>query len=236
MKDVSAAARLLDNRTLRSTARACLSAVVTSLRPRRRMGVHAVVGAPETVMPIPPIELALNDEKRRVRARYTPAAARLADALLMAALKAQGREYRLPDGLLPEWLMKVLDHGARLDPPEMGWPEIGRIDHPIDWPALIEAHPQVLAWHEGDLLGNDGASPESITAAYRLLVERGCRPYLDVALEVGPHGHILVAPSWLRAATDVLDNEAANQVDEMLTAGGRPEEWLVGGGNWALAG
>ncbi|MEU7769331.1 hypothetical protein AB0B25_30165 [Nocardia sp. NPDC049190] len=187
------------------------------------------------------------DEEWQLRAEFTPAAAELADALRSTALgTTEGDDYGCGHGatwMLPPHLLQVpgpLAHaiaGAELELPEGPWPEFGRTQHPINWPELIDTHPDQLTWNHAMLENNLGAGADAISTAYRVLATRGCRPYMDVCLWVDPDARISIEPLALYAAENTVDAELRDQVDEILVASGRPRDLLhhdEPGGYWYL--
>ncbi|OBB34534.1 hypothetical protein [Nocardia sp. 852002-51244_SCH5132740] len=193
--------------------------------------------------------LVLHDpsEEWELRGNFSPPALERADELRGAALgSAAGSEYRCGHGStyqlsadlpLPQCLSRALS-GVQLEAPEGPWPEFGRTEHPIDWPTLIELHPAELTWNYAMLDCNYGADPAAISAAYRLLVTRGHRPWFDVCLWVDPDARIAVEPLALFTATDDdLDPDLADRIDDILVDGGRPRQRLrydEGPGYWQL--
>ncbi|MEU4345414.1 hypothetical protein AB0H00_29885 [Nocardia sp. NPDC023852] len=186
------------------------------------------------------------DEEWELRGEFAPEAAWLADTLRSTALGTaqgsafgcgHGNTYRLPTDLpVPLWVARILA-GVQLEAPEGPWPEFGRTEDPLDWPALIDACPGELTWNRGMLENNLGASAEAISTAYRFLHARGCRPYMDVCLWLDPDARIAVEPLALFAEGETVDAELRGQVDEILVASGRPRDLLrhrEPGGYWCL--
>lgn len=125
---------------------------------------------------------------------------------------------------MPEPLARALT-GVRLGVPEDPWPNWARIQHPINWPALITANPAALVWCDGMLEANTGATSAAITDAYQLLDTHGLRPYLEVLLWVEPDGRTGVEPTYLATDSDIAP-ELNRRVDDILVAGGRPRDRL----------
>ncbi|MEU7631708.1 hypothetical protein AB0C34_17220 [Nocardia sp. NPDC049220] len=187
------------------------------------------------------------DEEWELRADFTPAAAELADALRSTALgTVEGDGYGCGHGatwLLPPHLLQVpaplaqAIAGVELGLPEGPWPEFGRTQCPIDWPELIDAHPDALTWNHAMLENNLGAGADAISTAYRILAARGCRPSMDVCLWVESDARIAIEPLALFADDTVVDVVLRGQVDEILVASGRPRNLLRDdepGGYWCL--
>lgn len=169
-----------------------------------------------------------------LRARFTSRALDLADhlcdeALILASTEGQacghGDRYVLsPDAQLPDWLHNALA-GAVLTAPEGPWPNWARTCAAVDWPTLINAHPDVLAPDRDMLEYNDGATWEAIAEAFALLrtVDQGA--HMDVFFWVGTDGRVLVEPGWIGTTIDVPTDVAAT-VDDLLVASGRPRHYI----------
>lgn len=168
-------------------------------------------------------------EFNTLRGRFTGQALRRADHLRAEALIqtatdgracGHGDRYVLsPDAQLPDWLHNALA-GAVLTAPEGPWPNWARTCAAVDWPTLVNAHPDVLAPDRDMLDGNNGATWEAIAAAFALLraVDPGAQ--MDVFFWVGTDGRVLIEPDWIGTTFDV-PAEVAAAVDDLLVAGGR---------------
>lgn len=162
-------------------------------------------------------------------ASFTPAARCLADDLYDHALIAvwrsglscgHGDRYRLSeDALVPAWFHDALA-GAVLTAPEGPWPNWGRTNHPVDWPALIAAHPRTLVPDVEMLRCNFGPSWESIAAAFAIARAADASACMDVNFWVAEDGHITIDPGGIFTTRDVSEH-AATQIDQILIAGGR---------------
>jgi len=97
---------------------------------------------------------------------------------------------------LPAWLHTALA-GTHFGQPERGWPNFARSGSPVDWPALIEEHPECLVVNQDCLDAGAGAQWSGIVAAYRSLDVDGYRPYFDADLGVSEDGRISVEPMGL---------------------------------------
>lgn len=163
------------------------------------------------------------------RASFTPAARHLADHLCEDALVpvsrsglgcGHGDRYRLSeDALVPAWFHDALA-GAALTAPEGPWPNWGRTQHPIDWPALIAAHPRTLVPDVEMLQCNFGPSWESIAAAFAIARAADPLACMAVTFWVADDGRITVEPDAIFTSRDVSEHVAA-QIDQTLIAGGR---------------
>lgn len=168
------------------------------------------------------------------RSDYTPAARELADTLRDRGLLqvsttglscGHGDDYIVePDAPLPSWLHTVLK-GVVFTAPEGPWPNWGRTDHPINWPALLEAHPDTLAAEQDMLDWNEAGSWESIAHAFTLLRSIDPDSHIDVFLWVSTTGLITIEPTGFWAHSDI-PADVASQVDDILVAGGRDRDSL----------
>lgn len=169
------------------------------------------------------------DNHAQYRAGFTPAARYLADDLCDHALIpvscsglscGHGDRYRLSkDALVPAWFHDALA-GAALTAPEGPWPNWGRTDHPVDWPALIAAHPQTLVPDIEMLRCNFGPSWESIAAAFAIARAADASAWLDVNFWVAEDARITIDPGGIFTTRDVSER-VATQIDQILIAGGR---------------
>ncbi len=126
-----------------------------------------------------------------------------------------------PPAPLPAWLHTALA-GADLSRPEGGWPNFARCQSPVDWPALIQEHPEWLLPDQDSLDANAGPRWPGIADAYQLLAERGHRPYLDVALWVTEDARISVDPIGLLVEhPPSVPSATVTDVDDLLVAAGR---------------
>lgn len=163
------------------------------------------------------------------RAMFTTAARRLADDLYDHALApvsrtarscGHGDRYRLSeDALVPAWFHDALA-GATLAGPEGPWPNWGRTHHPVDWPALIAAHPETLVPDFEMLEYNCGASWDSIATAFQMARSVDPSAWMDVNFWVAYDGRITVEPDGIFTSREVSQTVASN-IDQTLIAGGR---------------
>lgn len=173
-------------------------------------------------------------EDRGYRATFSATARELADrlcghALVLVRGAGCATEYRLnPRAPLPTWLHAALTAAVFSGPDsEGGWPNFGRTASPVDWPALIVAHPEWLVPDHQSLKENGGARWPGIAAAYSLLSERGYSPRLDVALWVEQDGRISVEPISLIADPDRARSAGlVEEVDDVLVSAGRLRDEL----------
>ncbi|PYE12021.1 hypothetical protein DFR67_12629 [Williamsia limnetica] len=129
-----------------------------------------------------------------------------ADALRengLAVLSSAGRgcghgdTYTLAaDAPVPQWMHTALA-GVVFSAPEGPWPNWGRTDAPIDWPALIAAHPDGLDVDPGVTDDLHGASWTSIVEAFALARSTDPQAALDVCLWVDTDSTVLVEPAYL---------------------------------------
>ncbi|WP_396908342.1 hypothetical protein [Mycolicibacterium sp.] len=108
-------------------------------------------------------------------------AARFDDALVLVeeGQCCSPNHYEMsPDADLPRWFTEALA-GMCLRESECGWPGLARTWAPIDWPALIDAHPEFLA-----PLVNKQTTWPAICKAFGLLREKGYGTQLDVNILV----------------------------------------------------
>lgn len=179
----------------------------------------------------------LADQDRRFalfRDEFTPEALRLADHLYDEGLITTycgGREcghgdrYALsPAANLPSWLHAAL-RDAVLTGPEGPWPNWARTSHPVDWPTLVDRHPDTLVPDHDMLEHNQGATWSAIVEAFTLLRSVDPNAAVDVFLWVSTDGRILVEPMWIGTTFDVPAT-LATAVDRILTASGRPGEYI----------
>ncbi|WP_040793233.1 hypothetical protein [Nocardia paucivorans] len=195
---------------LRDTARA----LATTAWRWWHGGGGSAVSAP------PPPALDLDEEEMRERATYPPDAATRADALVALAEQARdtGAFPPIPTELLPDWLLEALDP-ARLQTPEIGWPEFAITEHPIDWPTLVDRYRGDIAWNYTDLEANAAPWPQVILAAHRMLGDRGATPILRMSVGIARTGQVLLTPLGL-FYDGIIDAATKAEVSEVLRAGG----------------
>ncbi len=174
-------------------------------------------------------EWAATAEDHSYRATFTDAARHLADTLRADGLVRMRRDgcgpycSLAPHAPLPAWLHTALV-GTHFGQPERGWPNFARSGSPVDWPALIGAHPDWLVVDQNSLDTGAGAQWSGIAAAYRSLAVDGYRPYFDADLGVSEDGRISVDPMGL--LVDDVPLDIVVEVDELLVAAGRRREDL----------
>ena len=96
---------------------------------------------------------------------------------------------------LPQWLKGALA-GVCLRASECGWPGLARTWDPVDWPTLIQDHPDLLR----PLVKEEKASWPAICRAYRLLQQRGYPTQLDVDILIDDaEPRLLIWPTMLYA-------------------------------------
>lgn len=93
---------------------------------------------------------------------------------------------------VPEWLRTAT--AGILRRPESPKLQLARVWDPLDWPTLLEEHPEEL---HPCLPGPRSLRWNGIAHAYRLLQIAGYQPYLDVDLDVGA-GKLWLTPTELR--------------------------------------
>lgn len=178
--------------------------------------------------------LALNmGRSRRERAmRHSPEAME-ADLLseftseVVYLASDHGNRYTLAeDAPLPMWFHEALA-GAVMFEAEGPWPNWGSTFHPVDWPALIDAHPDVLVPCHEMLELNDGASWPAIAEAFAIARRHDPLASLSVHFWVGPDGRTEIEPVLLRTSHDLPDTEAM-AIDRVLVAGGRRANLIHG--------
>lgn len=156
------------------------------------------------------------DQYQDQRSCFTPDGLARADAL-----RRHGRT-ALSATNLP-WLHTELS-GVDFSGPEGPWPNWGRTGAPIDWPALIAAHPGDLAPEDTAAL-TESASWESIVEAFTLARSADPRAALDVCLWVDIDGTVLVEAAFLFTSRQI-PTSAADAISHALVAGGRPRDLL----------
>ena len=167
--------------------------------------------------------------ERSYRSTFIPAARHLADTLRADGLVRMRSDgcgpycSLAPHAPLPAWLHTTLA-GTYFGQPERGWPNFARSGSPVDWPALIEEHPEWLVVDQNSLDAGAGAQWSGIVAAYRSLAVDGYRPYFDADLGVSEDGRISVEPMGL--LVDDVPLDIVVEVDELLIAAGRRREDL----------
>ncbi|MEV0769501.1 hypothetical protein ACIBEH_05570 [Nocardia salmonicida] len=134
---------------------------------------------------------------------YTAEAAWLLSTLRHHSLaEVDGGHHRLQaDAPLPQWLHAALD-GIDLHGPESSG-EWASCFAPIDWPALVAAHPDDLRPATGLMEMNSSPDWPAICKGVDLLAQRACSPRLWVALLVAPTGELSLYPLGLSG--DALD-------------------------------
>lgn len=180
--------------------------------------------------------LAVQDrEFASFRDTFTPEALRLADHLYDEGLIAthcggracgHGDCYALsPAANLPWWLHAALRDAVLTGPEGRPWPNWARTSHAVDWPTLVDRHPETLVPNHDMLERNEGASWSAIVEAFALLRSVDPNASMDVFLWVSTDGRILVDPMWIGTTFDV-PARVATAVDSILTASGRPGEYI----------
>ncbi len=168
------------------------------------------------------------------RSNFTPFALARADQLFESGLLLMSSDSRecghgdrfvlAPDAELPQWFHQALA-GAVLTGSEGGWPNWGRTCAPVDWPTLIDQHPDTLAPDHGMLESNEGASWEAIATAFGLLRAVDPKAAMDVSFWVDEQGRVLIDPMWI-CTTFEVPPELAASVDDLLVASGRPRRYI----------
>lgn len=93
--------------------------------------------------------------------------------------------YFLPeDSPLPSWFMDAI-RGVSNRGLEAGWPQFARYWDPVDWPALIAAHPEDIVWEKPE-------HADMYTELWNWGIQKGLDPRLDVALFISADAKIEV--------------------------------------------
>lgn len=118
--------------------------------------------------------------------KYSSEALVLMDQLWQDVRGFHDAPYFLPEnGLLPAWLMEAV-RGIPNRGIEAGWPQFARYWDPVDWPALVAAHPEEITWDRPEF----GAM---YTELWDWGIQENMAPGLDVALFISSQAKIEVA-------------------------------------------
>jgi hypothetical protein len=175
------------------------------------------------------------DPDMDVRKVWPRAAVELGDRLRAEGLIRDGDRTAINAAVLPPELRTALG-GVEAAAPDTSWPHWATVLDPVDWPALIAAHPDVVTVTADELAANGGASWEAITRACALIEAAGLAPAVQGLLEVDTAARITLFPVAVVAHGGPVPADVAEKVAAVLVEGERNRDELGAvAGEWIVS-
>ncbi|SHS18419.1 Uncharacterised protein [Mycobacteroides abscessus subsp. abscessus] len=126
----------------------------------------------------------------------------------------RGGDYLLgPHSAMPTWFNTAL-FGVPLQASDGPYPEVARIWNAVDWPGLVDDHPEFLTTDQAQT-SSSAPNWARVRAAHAEVHAAGYIPMLDIALSVSRDARVTLCPLGLIVA-HITDSRLIKAVSDIL--------------------